>query len=149
MKIERGKNENKSLAPLSKNTIHEIHRKSDLTFAQELSQRQTQIEQYKMQELLQEIDKINSRLQKQLTLKDIIMYKRMVSDFLKEATTSAYRLQKDRGWQRRGRSILVSVQTIDSIVENMINDFMKKKSSAMEILATLDKIRGMLVDLMI
>lgn len=149
MKIESSKNDRKSFTPLSKNTVTEIHRKDNLTFEQELSQRQTQIEHYKMQELLQEIDKINSRLQKQLTLKDIIMYKRIVSDFLKEATTSAYRLQKDRGWQRRGRRILVSVQTIDSVVENMINDFMKKKSSALEILATLDKIRGMLIDLMI
>lgn len=149
MKIDRDKKGLSSYSPLKKTDIHEIHRKSPSNFEQELSFRQEGQAQYIMQELLGEIDKVNQRLNKSLTINDLMTYKKLVKNFLKEASNQAFILDKHRGRSRRGRSILITIKTIDAEVEGMIDDFLRNKTAPTEVLEQLDKIRGMLVDLMI
>lgn len=44
---------------------------------------------------------------------------------------------------------MISIATIDSEVEQLMEDFVRNRKEPVEVLAALDKIRGMLVDLMI
>lgn len=149
MKIERNKKELSSFSSLGKTGVPEIKRGVESSFDQELGQRQEVMCQLKMQEILAEIDKITQRLNRNINLNDLMLYKKLVRDFLKEATSEAYQLVKKRGRNRSGRTILVTVNTIDHEIENLIREFREQKTEPMEILTALDKIRGMLLDLMI
>lgn len=149
MKIQRGDKQAGGFIPIHNNNLAEIKHKQGSTFDQELNHRQNEFEQFKMQEILAEIDKINAVLIKKLTLRDLMLYKKKVRDFLQAATACAYRLQKEKGRHRRGRTLLLTIKTIDCEVERMIADFIAQKNEPVAVLANLDKIKGMLLDCMI
>lgn len=149
MKIDRNKKELSNFTTLGKSGVPEVKRSVESSFEHELGQRQEVISQLKMQEILAEIDKLTKKLDRNINLNDLMLYKRLVKDFLKEASSEAYQVSKRRGRNRYGRTILVTVNTIDHEMEDLINEFREKKSEPMDILTKLDKIRGMLLDLMI
>lgn len=149
MKIERNKKELSRFSTLGKTGVPEVKRGAETSFEQELGQRQEVISQLKMQEILTEIDKLTQKLNHNINLNDLMLYKKLVKSFLKEASSEAYQVSKRRGRNRSGRTVLVTVNTIDYEIDSLINEFRDKKTEPMEILTTLDKIRGMLVDLMI
>jgi len=118
-------------------------------FDKELKERDEAYSRQRLQELLGEIDAAAERLAKSLDLRDLLRYRQMVREFLREATNRAYLLREERGMSRRGASsCLVTVRTVDAEVEELIRSFTSKKKAPDEILAALDKIRGLLVDLL-
>jgi len=149
MKIERNKKELGGYTPLGKTGLPEVRKSSESSFEQELGQHKETFTQLKMREILAEIDKVSANLNRNINLNDLMLYKKLVKNFMKEASSEAYQISKKRGRNRSGRTVLVTVKTIDNEIDELINDFRSKQSEPMEILATLDKIRGMLLDLMI
>lgn len=149
MKIDREKKDIGSYTSLGKSDLRGVKRSSGAAFEQELTQRREVESRFKMQEILKELDRLGEKLNRNLNINDLMLYKKMVKNFLKEATSQAYLLKQERGRNRRGRTMLTTIATIDSEVEELIDDFMKKKKEPLEVLTALDKIRGMLVDLMI
>lgn len=149
MKIDRSKNELSSFSTLGKAGVPDVKRGTESSFGQELGQHQEVMSQLKMREILAEIDKLTQRLNRNINLNDLMLYKKLVKNFLKEASSEAYQVSKRRGRNRSGRTVLVTVNTIDSEIDSLINEFRDKKTEPMEILTALDKIRGMLLDLMI
>lgn len=149
MKIERSKKELSSFSTLGKAGVPDVKRGSESSFDQELNQRQEMINQLKMREILAEIDKITNKLNRSINLSDLMLYKKLVRDFLREASSEAYQVSKRRGRNRSGRTVLVTVNTIDNEIDSLITEFRENKTEPMEILTALDKIRGMLLDLMI
>ncbi|MEA1960563.1 MAG: YaaR family protein [Bacillota bacterium] len=149
MKIDQNKKNLSQFHTLSKTGVHEVRRGAESLFDEELTHRQDESLQYKIKELLSEIDKTTERLKKSISIHELMTYKKLVKNFLKEASSQAYQVETRRSRSRRGRTIMITVKTIDEEVENVIQDFMKKRSEPMDILTALDKIRGMLVDLMI
>lgn len=149
MKIERDRDKLNNFAASGRTGVQGVKKSSASSFEQELVQRQQVEGNLRMQEILKEIDRLNDRLSRSLTLHDLMTYKKMVKRFLTEATARAYSIKQERGRNRRGRSLLISITTIDREVEQLIEDFVRNRKEPVEVLATLDKIRGMLVDLMI
>ena len=149
MKIERDGKNIGSYTTLGKADLRGVKRGSESAFDQELTQQREAAGRYKMEEILKELDRLGEKLNRNLNINDLMLYKKRVKNFLQEATTQAYLLKQERGRNRRGRTMLTTIATIDTEVEQLIEDFLKKKKEPMEVLETLDKIRGMLVDLMI
>lgn len=149
MKIDRDKKGLSNYSSLKRTGLSEVRRGTPTSFEQELTSKREEHVQFKMQELLAEIDKVSERLSQSLTINDLMFYKKLVKNFLKEASEQAFHVNQQRGRSRRGRSILITIKTIDLEVEQMIDDFLRNKTEPAEVLEQLDKIRGMLVDLMI
>ncbi len=148
MKIEGNKKDLDAFRTRGKRSGLEINASKGASFDGDLHQQQDQLEQQKMHEILAGLEKLNDRLANNLNINDLMLYKKMLRDFLKEATTRAYRIEQQRGRHRRGRSLLISIKTIDDEMEQLLKDFIEKKREPVDVLETLDKIRGMLVDLM-
>jgi uncharacterized protein YaaR (DUF327 family) len=149
MKIDRSKRELGNYSSLGKTGLPEVQRGKESVFEQELTYRQEEAVHVKMAEILSEIDKLSDRISKSFNINDLMLYKKLVKNFLREASSEAYELIRRRGRNRSGRTVLVTIKTIDREVEALINDFRDKKKEPMEILQALDKIRGMMVDLMV
>lgn len=149
MKIDRDKKQLSGFPSLGKPGIREVKRGASASFDQELADHKQAEAQYRMQEILAEIDKLNERLSHSLTINDLMRYKKMVKNFLLEATSKAYLVRQERGRNRRGRTLLITIKTIDREMEELVENFIKNRTEPIEVLNTLDKIRGMLVDLMI
>jgi len=149
MKIERDKSDMRNYTPGGKPLNQVVRPPGDSSFEQEMNGRRESECQFRMQELLKEIDQMNDLLNKNMTVNDLMLYKRLVKQFLQEAGGRAYIIKQQRTRNRRGRSILVSIQTVDREIEALVNDFIDKKKEPFELLIALDKIRGMLVDMVI
>ncbi|MDD3269832.1 MAG: YaaR family protein [Syntrophomonadaceae bacterium] len=149
MKIDRDKKDIGSYSTLGKSDVRGVKRGSESSFDQELTQHREAASRFKMDEILQELERLGEKLNRNLNINDLMLYKKRVKNFLQEATAQAYLLKQERGRNRRGRTMLTTIATINSEVEQLIEDFLKKKKEPLEVLEALDKIRGMLVDLMI
>ena len=149
MKIDRERDKINSFGTLGKRGVQGVKKSTGSSFEQELAQQRDAESQYRMQEILKEIDRLNDKLNRSLNVNDLMLYKKLVKQFLREATTRAYAVKQERGRNRRGRSLLISIATIDSEIEKLIEDFVRERKEPVDVLITLDKIRGMLVDLMI
>lgn len=149
MKIDREKKGIGGYIPAGKSGGPEVKRASAASFEQELMNKREADQKFRMKELLQEIDRISQRLGRSLSINDLMLYKHMVKGFLQEATALAYAIKQERGRSRRGRTLLMTISVVDQEVETLIDDFVQNKKEPVEILNVLDKIRGMLVDLII
>lgn len=150
MKINRERDKVNSFSTPGRSGVQGVKRSTaSSSFEQELAQRRDAESQYRMQEILKDIDRLNDKLNRSLNVNDLMLYKKKVKQFLQEATARAYAVKQERGRNRRGRSLLISIATIDSEVEQLIEDFIRERKEPVDVLVTLDKIRGMLVDLMI
>lgn len=149
MKIERDKGDLRNYTPTGKPLNQVMRKTGESPFDQEMNGRRDAECQFRMQELLKEIDQLNDRLNRNMTVNDLMKYKKLVKQFLQEAGARAYHIKQQRARNRRGRSILVSIQTVDREIEALVNDFIDKKKEPFELLITLDKIRGMLVDMIV
>lgn len=149
VKIDRNRKNPPNVAPLPLDRARTVQGKSNSSFSDDLLEKEDRSCRERMEEILKEIDQLTSRLSGNLNLDDLMRYKRLVQKFLKEATERSYIVKRESSFTRRGaRSVLVSVQRINQEIEDMMRDFLNKKKEPAEVLGTLDKIRGMLVDLL-
>ncbi|MGE5543451.1 MAG: YaaR family protein [Bacillota bacterium] len=149
MRIERNRKNHGNITLSEKKGVREVKPSLRGEFSRELSEKEDQHYSLRMQEILKKIDSVSDRLARNLNLNDLINYKQLVQSFLKEATARLYQVNQERSLTRRGaRSILVSVEKINHEVETLVSEFATRKNDPVEILATLDKIRGLLVDLL-
>ncbi|MGI6434017.1 MAG: YaaR family protein [Syntrophomonadaceae bacterium] len=149
MRIDRDKKGLDRLRTAMGSGIHEVKKSGPSSFQQELYQQKEAEVHLVMGAILQEVDRISERLRRTLSVHDLMQYKNRVKDFLQEASARAYLLKQDVGANRRGRTILITIDTIDAEIEALLSDFMKRKKDPVDVLAAIDKIRGLLVDLMI
>jgi uncharacterized protein YaaR (DUF327 family) len=147
MKIDRERRLNNYPAA-GRTNLPEVKRSAASLFDQELNQHRDENIRLRMQELLTQMDSVERRLARNLNLNDLMLYKKLVKGFLQEATTRAYAVNQERGRSRRGRTLLITIQTIDREMEQLVDDFLVRAQEPVDILQTLDKIRGMLIDLM-
>jgi uncharacterized protein YaaR (DUF327 family) len=148
MKIDREQRGTDYLLPVSR-TGAPVQRKAETLFEQELRYQQAQTGKLKMQGLLKEIDRVNALIARKLNLENLMLFKKLVKDFLGEATAQAYKIQKNKTKNRCGRAMLITIQTVSEELEQLMSDFMSETPDPVRILSSLDKIRGMLVDLMV
>lgn len=149
MRIDRDRKGLDRLRTAMGHSVYEVKKTAPSPFEQDLQHQQEAEVCRLMGAILQEVERISERLKRRVTVHDLVQYKNRVKDFLKEASARAYLLNQDVGANRRGRTILVTIKTIDREVESLLNDFMQQKKDPVEILATIDKIRGIMIDLMI
>jgi uncharacterized protein YaaR (DUF327 family) len=98
--------------------------------------------------ILQQIDILSEELKKAPTPEGIKKYKGLISDFVKEALNQSYEIHEDLHWDRDGnRKNLVLVKQINRSVEELMDSVMNQEKKQIDLVARLDEIRGMLVDL--
>lgn len=149
VKIDRNRKNPGDFSRIGKRDVNEVVPGQKSTFASDLIEKEDQLSQMRMKEILVEIDKLGSRLSSSMNLDDLMKYKKLVQNFLKEATARAYAVNRESSFSRRGaRSVLVTIKNISKEIEEMLTEFARGKRDSFDVLETIDKIRGMLVDLL-
>ncbi len=149
VKIDRNRKSPGDFSRIGRRDVNEVVPGQRSTFAGDLLEKEDQICQMRMKEILAEIDKLGAKLSSSLNVDDLMKYKKLVQNFLKEATSRAYAVNRESSFTRRGaRSVLVSIKKINQEVEDLLAEFIRGKKESFEVLETIDKIRGMLVDML-
>ncbi|OCL25793.1 hypothetical protein U472_15855 [Orenia metallireducens] len=144
MKIDNKLKSNVNTARASGSKMTRIDgRKTD--FLEELTKMHGVQIKGKLDELLEMIDQQGDRLNKHRTFRELIRYKKMVKQFVKEAIGQMYNVQED--YSPMQGKIHTIVKSVDESLEDLTKMILDKQASQLDILGKLDEVRGMLVDL--
>ena len=121
----------------------------DNDFSQELfSQTKEGVSHEEMEAMLKKIDEQAGRLSKSPTYDELKEYRMMIKNFVGTAVSNMYELNTQAGWDRMGRQrVYTTVRKIDRKLEEMAEKIRLGQSDKLDVIASHDAIRGMLVDL--
>lgn len=119
-----------------------------LTFRHQFQRLQGEALYQRLQQMADEITEQGKRLSRTPTYRELKAYRELVRQFVRETVQNAFMLQNRTGWDRRGRQkVYTLVQQIDTALAELAELVKEGQENQLEILAKLDVIRGMLVDL--
>jgi len=121
----------------------------ELSFEAELlEQQQEGISHEEMEAMLKKIDEQAARLTKTPTYDELKAYRTLIKDFIGAAVSNMYEVHTSAGWDRMGRQrAYTTVRKIDLKLEEMAEKIRLGQSAQLDVIASHDAIRGMLVDL--
>ena len=101
-------------------------------------------------ELLGRIDAQSEELKKAATPEGVKRYRKLVSVFMKEALSQSYDLNEESRWDRSGnRKSFITVKKINQAMEDLMDSMVQQEKKQIDLMAKLDEIRGLLLDLYI
>lgn len=121
---------------------------ADTDFATQLEEQGSGFTDEQMDALLHEIDKQGEKLSKSPTFDELVSYRDLVKTFIGEAVSRMYSVHAQVGWDHLGRQKAYTiVRKIDRKMEEMAEKIRLGQTDKLDIIASHDAIRGMLVDL--
>ena len=119
------------------------------SFESELQDQQDEgVSREQMEELLKQIDEQALKLSKTPTYDELKAYRTMIKNFVGTAVSLMYELHSQAGWDRMGRQrAYTTVRKVDDKLEEMAEKIRLGQAEQLDIIASHDAIRGMLVDL--
>ena len=121
---------------------------TDTDFSTELANQEESLSSEQLDKLLKQIDEQGARLSKTPTYDELKAYRTLIKNFVGEAVNNMYELHTQSGWDRMGRQkVYTTVRKIDKKLEEMAEKIRLGQSKQLDIMASHDAIRGLLVDL--
>ena len=121
----------------------------DNDFAEELFKQSDEgVSHEEMEAMLKKIDEQAGRLGKTPTYDELKAYRTLIKNFVGAAVSNMYELNTQAGWDRMGRQrVYTTIRKIDNKLEEMAEKIRLGQSAQLDVIASHDAIRGMLVDL--
>jgi uncharacterized protein YaaR (DUF327 family) len=99
------------------------------------------------------VDKIMEQgkvLSKKSDIKELKIYKKLISEFLDDAISSSHKFTKENFLDKRGRHrVYASIKTINKELDDLTKDILNNEKDNIKILKRLDDIKGMILDLVL
>ena len=119
------------------------------TFSAELLEQQGEgLTKDQLDAMMAKIDEQAARLSKTPTYDELKEYRMLIKNFVSEAVSHMYELHTQAGWDRMGRQrIYTTVRKVDRKLEEMAEKIRLGHAEHLDVIASHDAIRGMLIDL--
>lgn len=118
------------------------------TFGDQFYKAQRDMAQEQLESIFADIEKQGRALGESLNLKDLKKYRDLIQKFLDYAVNKMYHLKEQPGWDRKGRyKIYTMVETVNKEFEELTKMLLEEQQDKISILAKVDDIRGLLVDI--
>ena len=145
-KIKKGK-DNKKLSDVDQSQkFFEILNDDNVDF----DIKEIELNRKKLEDLLKDIGKTGERLKKSRLLIDLNNYKKIVKEYLKIFLEYAEKVEKKKIWDKSKRQKIekIHLQIINNELLELTRIFFNEQQSTWAIAAKIDKIEGLLIDLM-
>ena len=121
---------------------------AETDFSAELLEQNGRVTSEQMDKLLRQIDEQGARLSRTPTYDELKSYRTLIRNFVGEAVNSMYELHTQAGWDRMERQkVYTTVRKIDKKLEEMAEKIRLGQADQLDVAASHDVIRGLLVDL--
>ena len=99
--------------------------------------------------ILDRINEQGEKMNSRVDIKDLQGYKKLVSEFLYEATCNSHKFEKQSFLDRRGRHrVFATIKKVNTALEELTQEVLKEEQNHINVLQKLDDIRGLLLDIM-
>ena len=114
-------------------------------FSQSFSQERHKQSEEQLNKMIDDIKKRGSKLITTKTYVDVIMYKKMIKEYLESILKFMYETKKDISfWQTQ---YFITVDTVDNRLEELTKALLSDEKDNINIASTIDEIQGMIVDI--
>jgi len=114
-------------------------------FSQSFSRERERNSEEQLNKMIDDIKKRGNKLALTKTYVDVVMYKKMIKEYLESILKFMYDTKKDISfWQTQ---YFITVETIDEKLEELTSLLMSEERGNINIAATIDDIQGMIVDI--
>lgn len=101
-----------------------------------------------LNDMLCEIDEAAEKLKENLNVDNLLAYKKKVKQFLQNAINGMFRRDKRESIAQNGRKkIYTIVDKVNEKLETMTQEFLEGNKKNIDLLSTIEEIRGLLVDI--
>lgn len=119
------------------------------TFKVKLSAIEQEHIRTELNSIYEKIESQSSKLSERLFIDDLIMYKKLVKEFLNISVNNSHVFFKENSLDRRGRHRVYSlVKKVDEELDELTKEFIDIENKRINILKRLENINGMLMDIM-
>ena len=114
-------------------------------FSQSFNRERQRKSEEQLNKLVDDIKKRGNKLILTKTYVDVVMYKKMIKEYLESVLKYMYETKKDISfWQTQ---YFVTVETVDGKLEELTQAVLGDQKENINIAATIDEIQGMIVDM--
>jgi hypothetical protein len=114
-------------------------------FSQSFSRERQKKSEEQLNKMIDDIKKRGSKLITTKTYVDVVMYKKMIKEYLESILKFMYETKKDISfWQTQ---YFITVDTIDGKLEELTKSLLSEEKDNINIASTIDEIQGMIVDI--
>ena len=104
--------------------------------------------QTRLNKLMSDIERQGEVLSKNMDMKELRNYKRLISEFMDEVVNNSLKFSKNSHFDRRGRhKVYATIKKVNAMVEELSREFLKGEKDNIKILESIGGIKGMLLDL--
>lgn len=115
-----------------------------------LNDNQSKSAEEKLAFLMEDINKQGEKLASRTTLEDLILYKKMIAQFLDISVNRMLKFRKDDYLDRGGRHhVYALVKKVDKSLDALTQEVLDSQRDQLAILSYIDDIRGLLMDIML
>jgi len=101
-----------------------------------------------LKQMAEDIIKQGEKLGEKVDIAELRVYKQMISEFLDQAVRGFAKFSKESYMDRRGRHRIYSViRKINDNLEELTQEILKKEKDHLKILARIEDIRGLILDI--
>lgn len=102
----------------------------------------------RLSRLMSDIDKQGEHLAKNMDIKELKNYKKLISEFMNEVVNNSLKFSKQSHFDRRGRhKVYALVKKVNAKIEELSREFLKEEKDNIKILESIGSIKGMLFDM--
>ncbi|WP_315067106.1 YaaR family protein [uncultured Clostridium sp.] len=114
-------------------------------FSRSFNQERHRQSEEQLNKMIDNIKKRGNKLVVTKTYVDVIMYKKMIKEYLESILKFMYETKKDISfWQTQ---YFITVDTVDAKLEELTNVLLSDEKENINIASTIDEIQGMIVDI--
>lgn len=118
------------------------------TFESRLSKVNSDNQQSQLSALLNEIEEQAKKMSKRVDIRELKIYKRLVSQYLDQTVNGSHKFLKENKIDRLGRHrVYAIIKRINENLENLTEEVLKNEKDNIKLLQQLDDIRGLLLDI--
>jgi len=104
--------------------------------------------QEKLERMIEEITVQGKKLAEHMDIKDLKKYRAMVADFMNEVVSKSHKFSRENFLDKRGRHRVYGiVKKVNDNLDELAQEIIKKEKDHLKILAKVDEIRGLLLDI--
>ncbi len=119
-------------------------------FKVKLNQAEGDCRKERVKNLAEAIFKQGEKLGRKTDIRELKLYKQLISEFMQEAVSSSLEFSKENFLDRRGRyKVQAVVKKVSEELDNLTKDVLSSQKDNLRILQRLLDIRGMIVDLLL
>ncbi len=148
MKIREGINSPANIADVSGTEQKKAVEISGNAFENQLKRVEEHNVEERIKYLVNQITEQGERLGKKVDVRELKIYKKLISEFLDETLNNSQKFSKESSIDRRGRHrVYATVKKINSELEELTNDVLSAEKDNIKILQRIEDIRGLILDI--